>query len=188
MSVCFAGPNIWNLQHGRTLEVARHIYLWKQQVRYGHVSGESCSQHGLLQERRIHSWSQGTLLFFVVLLCFAKSSCKCNVDGGWGVKSLDVLWPGGRDGCSLCSGSNKACSWALPVWQGKWKPFICIKLDMELLIVSSLPRVFLCFVRVPFSWNFRPTATTDTVWVTLVSGNSDLIWISAYQCLWMHFM
>ena len=32
-----------------------YFRLREQQVRHGHVGGESCSQHRLLQERRLHT-------------------------------------------------------------------------------------------------------------------------------------
>lgn len=49
----------------------------------------------------------------------------------------------------------------------------------HVLVVSFLHP---SFTRVPFSWSFKPTVTTDTVWVTLVSGKS------VQRCLYSCFV
>lgn len=47
----------------------------------------------------------------------------------------------------------------------------------------------LYFIRVPFSWNFRPTAITDTVWATLESGNSVRLCLNmSLTTVLMHFI
>lgn len=78
--VCSAGSNLWDVQHGRTLEVARHLHLREQQVWHGHVSGASSSQHGLLQERRLHPWSKGIQLLYISIHCIHANGQQTLLD------------------------------------------------------------------------------------------------------------
>lgn len=77
------------------------------------------------------------------------------------------LCPGGWDGRSVCSGSNQVCSWSLPIWEGE---LMLNYIKQEMWLSFSQLNYFCPFIRVPFSWNFRPTAIMDTVWVIPVSG------------------
>lgn len=102
--------------------------------------------------------------------CPLQNHFKFNEDSDWSVKKIGVQVDG-MDILCVREATKLAAEHCRSGKASENHSFF-IKVDVELFIVGSLAHVSLCFIRVPFSWNFRPTAIMDTVWVTLVSGNS----------------